>query len=97
MLMDDVWNYSGSFTLQSELTKEDWDKITDVEMENTPRITFITPQGRQVRYVKCDILDKIRAEIEAACCITVGRECDGAITLHDVFEIIDKYIESEGV
>jgi hypothetical protein len=38
-----------------------------------------------------DVLDKIRAEIEAKCCITVGRENDGAITLHDVFEIIDKY------
>ena len=36
-------------------------------------------------------LDKIRAEIEAKCCITVGRENDAAITLHDVFEIIDKY------
>jgi len=38
-----------------------------------------------------DVLDKIRAEIEAKCCITIGRENDGAITLHDVFEIIDKY------
>ena len=37
------------------------------------------------------VLDKIRAEIEAKCCITVGRENDGAITLHDVFEIINKY------
>ncbi len=37
------------------------------------------------------VLDKIRAEIEAKCCITVGRENDAAITLHDVFEIIDKY------
>lgn len=43
------------------------------------------------------ILDKIRAEIEAKCCITVGRENDGAITLHDVFEILDKHkAESEG-
>lgn len=40
---------------------------------------------------KTDTLDKIRAEIEAKCCITVGRENDAAITLHDVFEIIDKY------
>ena len=39
------------------------------------------------------VLDKIRAEIEEKCCITVGRENDGAITLHDVFEIIDKYKE----
>lgn len=43
-----------------------------------------------------ELLDKIRAEIEAKCCITVSRENDGAITLHDVFEIIDKYkAESE--
>ena len=37
------------------------------------------------------VLDKIRAEIEQKCCITVGRENDPAITLHDVFEIINKY------
>ena len=44
------------------------------------------------------VIDKIRAEIEAKCCITVGRETDGAITLHDVFEIIDKYkAESEDI
>ena len=42
-----------------------------------------------------ELLDKIRAEIEAKCCITIGRENDGAITLHDVFEIIDKY-KAEG-
>ena len=29
------------------------------------------------------------------CCITVGRENDPAITLHDVFQIIDKY-KAEG-
>lgn len=37
-----------------------------------------------------EVLDKIRAEIEEKCCITVGRENDPAITLHDVFEIIAK-------
>lgn len=43
------------------------------------------------------VLDKIKAEMEARCCITVGREDDGAITLHDAFEIIDKYrTEGEG-
>jgi len=41
-------------------------------------------------------IDKIRAEIERECCITVGRGNDPAITLHDVFKIIDKYkVESE--
>ena len=45
---------------------------------------------------KMKVLEKIKAEIEAKCCITVGRECDGAITLHDVFEIIDRHMkESE--
>lgn len=43
------------------------------------------------------ILDKIRAEIEQKCCITVGSENEPAITLYDVFQIIDKYkAESEG-
>jgi len=82
---------SFEFTLHSPMAEEDWDKLSDVEHEKTKSVTFQTPQGRQVKYIKCEVLDKIRAEIEAKCCITVGRENDGAITLHDVFEIIDKY------
>lgn len=38
-----------------------------------------------------ELLDKIRAEIEQKCCITVGRENDPAVTLYDIFQIIDKY------
>ncbi len=82
---------SFEFTLNSPMTKEDWNKISDAEYENTMFVTFQTPQGRQVKYIKCEVLEKIRSEIEAKCCITVGRENDDAITLHDVFEIIDKY------
>ena len=51
------------FTLHSPLNKEDWDKLLDVELEKSPSVTFQTPQGRQVRYIQCDVLDKIRAEI----------------------------------
>ena len=52
---------------------------------------------QNLRMKQDSVLDKIRTEIEAKCCITVGRENDGAVTLHDVFEIIDKYkAESEG-
>ena len=54
---------SFEFNLHSPLTQEDWDKISDVECENTASVTFRTPQGRQVRYVKSEVLDKIRAEI----------------------------------
>ena len=54
---------SFEFTLNSPLTQEDWNKITDAELENTMSITFQTPQGRQVKYIKCDVLDKIRERI----------------------------------
>lgn len=84
---------SFEFTLHSPMTEEDWNILSDVEHENTKSVTFQTPQGKRVKYIKCEVLDKIRAEIEAKCCITVGRGNDGAITLHDVFEIIDKYRE----
>ena len=89
MPMDDVWNCSGSITFNSELTKEDWDKIADLEMENTPRIAFITPQGRQVLYVKCDVLDKITNEIEE-----YRKYCDDnltAMTFGHIKQIINKY------
>lgn len=55
---------SFEFTLHSPLTKEDWNKISDAELENTMSITIQTPQGRQVKYIKCETLDNIRAEIE---------------------------------
>lgn len=55
---------SFELTLHSPLTKEDWNKISDVEHEHTNFVTFQTPQGRQVRYIKCDVFDKIREEIE---------------------------------
>ena len=54
---------SFEFSLHSPLTQEDWSKIIDEEYENTASVTFQTPQGRRVRYVKFDVLDKIRAEI----------------------------------
>lgn len=40
------------FTLNSPLTDEDWDKITDAEFENSDRITFRTPSGKTVEFAK---------------------------------------------
>ena len=79
---------SFEFTLHSPLTKEDWNKLSDAEFENTMSVTFQTPQGRQVRFIKCEVLDKIRAEIRAM---------EGDIeTIADALTIIDKYkAESE--
>lgn len=53
------------FTLHSPLTKEDWNKLIDAELEKTMSVTFQTPSGRQVKYIKCEVLDKIKAEIES--------------------------------
>lgn len=82
---------SFEFTLHSPLTQEDWNKLTDAEHESTLFIIFQTPQGRQVKYIKCDVLDKIRAEIEQ-----LENPCSkehGCIA--EVLQIIDKYRESE--
>jgi hypothetical protein len=77
------------FTLHSPLTKEDWNKLSDAELENTMSVTFQTPQGKQVKYIKSEVLDKLRTEIKAM---------SGDIeTIADVLAIIDKYkAESEG-
>ncbi len=91
------------FTLHSPLTEEDWNKILDVEHENTISVTFQTPQGKQVRYIKCEVLDKIRTEIKA---IVVSGQIDentlfiksGEQVKQMALEIIDKYkTESEEV
>lgn len=52
-------------------------------------LDFLTDEEKVV--VINDVLDKISAEIETKCCITVGRENDPAVTLYDIFQIIDKY------
>lgn len=92
---------SFEFTLHSPLVKEDWDKISDVEHENTISVTFQTPQGRQVRYIKYEVLDKIRAEVTA---IAINGQVDehtlfirtGDQVKQLVLEIIDKYMAEGG-
>lgn len=83
---------SYEFTLHSPLTKEDWNKISDVELENTPSVTFQTPQGRQVRYIKCKVLDKIRAEIDEQYDRVHPYNISCAEGLEMALGIIDKYI-----
>ena len=81
---------SFEFTLHNPLTEEDWNKISDAELEHTESITFQTPQGRQVKYIKCDVLNKIREEIKHL--------HDWAFTREEILNIIYKYkAESEGI
>lgn len=39
-------------TLNSPLTDDDWDKITDVDFDNTSAVTFRTKHGKEVEFVK---------------------------------------------
>lgn len=81
------------FTLHSPLTKEDWEKLSDAELENTISITFQTPSGRQVKYIKCEVPNNIRAEIEHM--IPCSKE---TLSMKlGVLEIIDKYMAESGV
>lgn len=45
-------NDTFSFTLESPLTKEQINLITDAEFEYTDRIFFVTPKGKHVEFVK---------------------------------------------
>ena len=86
---------SFEFTLHSPLTKEDWNKLSDAELENTMSVTFQTPQGRQVKYIKCEVLDKIRERVELE---KLGYPPSAGYyrAIMKVLQIIDKYkAESE--
>lgn len=91
---------SFELTLHDPLTKDDWNKISDAEHENTMSVTFQTPQGRQVKYIKCEVLDKIRGEIEEQKKERCFDDDDMFVYrtgLDDAIYIIDKYrAESEG-
>lgn len=57
---------SFSIELNSPLDEESWKVLTDAEFDNTEYIYFTTPSGKRVDFIKVDVLDKIRAEIEQA-------------------------------
>ena len=41
-----------TLTLNSPITEEQWDAITDVDLEHTNDITFYTKHGKEVKFVK---------------------------------------------
>ena len=88
--------FEGTLELNSPLSKEDWDILTDVELEKTEHIWFTTPNKKRVDYIKADVLDGIRDEIERLT-ITEGgddyvRKIAELFSLKvKVLQIIDKY------
>ena len=43
-----------TFKLQNPLTKEDWEKITDANLEQTNEIWYTTPNGNKFLYRKVE-------------------------------------------
>lgn len=41
-----------TFRLNSPLTEEDWNLITDAEFEHSDSVTFTTPSGKEVEFRK---------------------------------------------
>ena len=41
-----------TLTLNSPITEEQWDDITDVDFDHTDRIMFHTKHGKEVKFVK---------------------------------------------
>ena len=41
-----------TYTLNSPLTEEQWDAITDVDFDHTESITFHTKHGKKVEFIK---------------------------------------------
>lgn len=81
------------FTLNSPITKEDFDKLADVELDNTPSVLFETPKGRQVRYIKCDVLAKIKAEVQKLQTYIFYTGDEKKVELVQVLQVIDDVLE----
>jgi len=82
---------TGEFTLNSPLTKEDWDKIADVELEKTKRIWFKTPSGKSVEFIPMSVIDTIKAEIIEE--YKLESENLYGNGMNRCFEIIEKHID----
>lgn len=50
--MDLCKDYECELKLSNPLTEEEWDSLTDVDMEHTSSVEFTTKHGQKVRYIK---------------------------------------------
>ena len=49
--MNDLFE-GGTLELNSPITEEQWDMLTDVDFDHTPSVTFHTKHGKDVEFVK---------------------------------------------
>ena len=91
-----IFDDSFLFELKHPINTETWNKLIDAEFNNAVHVHFATPSGKRVDFIKADVLDKIRAEIELHRRKT--ESIDPYDLVGDCLEIIDKYkTESEEV
>ena len=46
------FDFECSLEFHHPLTEEEWDMLTDAELERTTEITFHTPKGKEIVFVK---------------------------------------------
>lgn len=70
-----------------------WDTFNDwkEDEDSCYHVSAWMPLPKPYKAESRNVLAEIKAEIEKHCCITVGSENEPAMTLYDVFQIIDKY------
>ena len=85
---------SFSFELKYPIDVETWEKLADVALDNTDRVHFTTTSGKRVDFIRADVLDKIRAEIERHRRKT--QSIDPYDLVGDCLEIIDEYKAESG-
>lgn len=85
-----------SMELKHPIDEETWDKLTDAEFDKTKRIFFKTKSGKEVAFIKEDVLDQIKAKIEEGAKIVQHVNIEKAKALCWCLDVIDKYMaESE--
>lgn len=90
-----IFDDTFSIELNHPIDEESWKVITDAELDKTEHIYFTTPSSKRVDFIKADVLDKIRAEIEQkARPNELGGRGNGKSIRYGLciaLEIIDKY------
>ena len=88
--------------VKSEETKESEIKylninIAEEEIDRNPDIVRLcdADKDKYMEFVNVKVLEDIKAEIESRCAITVNSNNEPAMTLHDIFSIIDSYISGK--
>ena len=86
-----IFDNGFSIELTSPIDEESWKVIADAELDNTEHIYFATPSGKRVDFIKANVLDKLRTEIEQIANEEQEHDKKWAMGLRYAIKVIDKY------